>query len=470
MLTHLPQLFAQAKNKRVTVFMDYDGTLTPIVKDPDRAFMSDQMRGVVKAVARLFPTAIISGRGREKVEAFVKLKELFYAGSHGMDIVGPKLEGCEDEALSFQAAAKFAPIMDKIFDDLVERTNSIPGASVEHNKFCVSVHFRNCEPERLEEVIKAVEAVLAMDKELKATRGRKVLEVRPEVEWNKGHALNHLLDSLALEDTSDVMPIYIGDDRTDEDAFAVLNHRDNGVGILVSTKVKKTEAVYRVRDPTEVMTFLTSLVRWGQSSENAWHHAQGCSGWRLNPEISHLEPPQPEGSGYDSVNIGENDTMEMARRRSRGLPPLFPPDHRPRCQPSTPGAISGGQSSLERVGPMPEPSVHCNGAAASSTAAEVTQSVPSSQLPASPFAYPHPAAASQSHNPNSAADPQIFAERTFSISSVSESDNTSTEAHQGSDSGLGRSNRSLKRIVLEVAETLKDHGSSSSKSEGPPVS
>ena len=61
------------------------------------------------------------------------------------------------------------------------RTKSIPGASVEHNKFCVSVHFRNCEPDRLEEVIGAVEAVLAHDKELKATRGRKVLEVRPQV-------------------------------------------------------------------------------------------------------------------------------------------------------------------------------------------------------------------------------------------------------------------------------------------------
>lgn len=64
---------------------------------------------------------------------------------------------------------------------LLCRTKSIPGASVEHNKFCVSVHFRNCEPDRLEEVIGAVEAVLAHDKELKATRGRKVLEVRPQV-------------------------------------------------------------------------------------------------------------------------------------------------------------------------------------------------------------------------------------------------------------------------------------------------
>lgn len=70
------------------------GTLTPIVSNPDAAFMSDAMRGVVRAVAELFPTAIISGRGREKVEGFVQLRELYYAGSHGMDIVGPQVGGC----------------------------------------------------------------------------------------------------------------------------------------------------------------------------------------------------------------------------------------------------------------------------------------------------------------------------------------------------------------------------------------
>ena len=50
-----------------------------------------QMRDAVKSVARLFPTAIISGRGREKVESFVQLRELYYAGSHGMDIIGPRV-------------------------------------------------------------------------------------------------------------------------------------------------------------------------------------------------------------------------------------------------------------------------------------------------------------------------------------------------------------------------------------------
>ena len=66
-----------------------------------------------------------------------------------------------------------------------------------------------------------------------------------QVEWNKGHALAHLLSSLDLGDTADVVPIYVGDDRTDEDAFAVLNQRQNGVGILVSTKVTFADCAWK---------------------------------------------------------------------------------------------------------------------------------------------------------------------------------------------------------------------------------
>ena len=88
-LTKLKQVLASFEHKRVLVFLDYDGTLTPIVSNPDEAFMSQTMRDVVKRVAETFPTAIISGRSRSKVEDFVQLPELFYAGSHGLDIKGP---------------------------------------------------------------------------------------------------------------------------------------------------------------------------------------------------------------------------------------------------------------------------------------------------------------------------------------------------------------------------------------------
>lgn len=89
MLSSFDRFLEQVSGKRVVVFLDYDGTLTPIVSNPDHAFMSPSMRGIVKDVGRTFPTAIISGRGRLKVEDFVQLDELFYAGSHGLDIKGP---------------------------------------------------------------------------------------------------------------------------------------------------------------------------------------------------------------------------------------------------------------------------------------------------------------------------------------------------------------------------------------------
>ena len=87
------QFLSLASGKRVVVFLDYDGTLTPIVSNPNLAVISESMRGTVKRVAQTFPTAIITGRGRRKVEGFVQLDELFYAGSHGLDIKGPVVRG-----------------------------------------------------------------------------------------------------------------------------------------------------------------------------------------------------------------------------------------------------------------------------------------------------------------------------------------------------------------------------------------
>ncbi|XP_028762717.1 probable trehalose-phosphate phosphatase F isoform X2 [Neltuma alba] len=249
-------LVDRAKDKKIAMFLDYDGTLSPIVDDPDSAFMSEAMRATVRSVAKYFPTAIISGRSRDQVFDLVKLTELYYAGSHGMDIIGPAREALFNnhpncvkstdhqgkEITLFQPAKEFLPMIDKVFRTLVEITRDIKGAKVENHKFCASVHYRNVD--------------------------ENVLEVRPAIDWNKGKAVEFLLESLGFSDRDDVIAIYIGDDKTDEDAFKVLRENKRGYGILVSPVKKESNAFYSLRDPSEVMKFLQMLLSWKRQQDD----------------------------------------------------------------------------------------------------------------------------------------------------------------------------------------------------------
>ncbi|KAK7322447.1 hypothetical protein VNO77_25827 [Canavalia gladiata] len=278
-LTSFEQITTCAKGKRIALFLDYDGTLSPIVDNPDCAFMSDNMRAAVKKVAEYFPTAIISGRSRDKVYEFVGIRELYYAGSHGMDIMGPLRQSFSDnspnglrsadkqdnEVKLFQPAAEFLPIIDEVRQLLMECTKDIEGATVENNKFCVSVHYRNVNEESWNIVGQRVYNVLKDYPCLRLTHGRKVLEVRPVIDWDKGKAVTFLLESLGLNNGDDVLAIYVGDDRTDEDAFKVLREVNKGCGILVSPAPRESHAIYSLRDTSEVMEFLTSLAVWKSS-------------------------------------------------------------------------------------------------------------------------------------------------------------------------------------------------------------
>ncbi|KAL0660530.1 hypothetical protein Bca4012_081115 [Brassica carinata] len=208
-----------SEGKKIVMFLDYDGTLSPIVDDPDRAFMSKEMRRTVRKLAKCFPTAIVSGRCREKVYNFVKLTELYYAGSHGMDIKGPE-QGSkykDDKSLLCQPATEFLPMIDENWSDLANQVRS----------------------------------VMKDYPELRLTQGRKVLEIRPIIKWDKGKALEFLLESLGYANCTDVFPLYIGDDRTDEDAFKILRERRQGIGILVSKIPKETNALYSLQEPDE---------------------------------------------------------------------------------------------------------------------------------------------------------------------------------------------------------------------------
>lgn len=273
-LTMFDKVMDASKGKQIVVFLDYDGTLSPIVDNPDRAYMTKKMRATVRDVARYFPTAIITGRGAAKVYEFVKLAELYYAGSHGMDIMGPAKSSNGSKAnctrttdkkggvVLYQPASEFLPMIDKVSALLVEKTKRISGAMVENHKFCVSVHYRRVEEKSWEALADQVISVIKEYPQLRLTQGRKVFEVRPIIKWDKGKALEYLLVSLGLANRNDVLPLYIGDDRTDEDAFKVLRDRGQGYGILVSTVPKETNATYSLKKPSEVMKFLERLVKW----------------------------------------------------------------------------------------------------------------------------------------------------------------------------------------------------------------
>ncbi|XP_056694376.1 probable trehalose-phosphate phosphatase 6 [Spinacia oleracea] len=278
-LVSFEEMMTSAKGKKIVMFLDYDGTLSPIVDDPELAFMSDKMRSAVREVAGCFPTAIISGRSRDKVHNFVKLNEVYYAGSHGMDIMAPPRKhksgdfkyqtpsvGEKGNSAIFQPAQEFLPEIEKIFDELEKATKVFKGVTVEDNRFCISVHYRRAEEKVHSDVKRIVKSVVDKHSRFHKTEGKKVWEVRPSIKWNKGNALEYLLNTLGFDESSDVLPIYIGDDRTDEDAFEVLQKRGQGFSILVSQKPKETRASYSLRDPSEVLTFLLRLAKWRQDS------------------------------------------------------------------------------------------------------------------------------------------------------------------------------------------------------------
>ena len=106
-------------------------------------------------------------------------------------------------------------------------------------------------------VAQAVDEVAARHRELRRINGKKVYELLPDIDWHKGKAVLWLLETLELE-RGKAFPIFIGDDRTDEDAFSALEKR--GVGILVSEQPQVTAASYWLNNPEEVERFLRALI------------------------------------------------------------------------------------------------------------------------------------------------------------------------------------------------------------------
>lgn len=238
-------------DKTPAVFLDYDGCLSPIVMDPDKAILSPEMRETLKSLAELCPVAVVSGRDRANVESLVQLNNLYYAGSHGFDITGPNNMRTEPGG-----ATAAIPALDKAQAELNTLLTGVKGVLVERKRYAIAVHYRNVPEDKVQTVLDAAHNVLANYKELKPGPGKKVLELKPNLDWHKGKAVYWLLNELNLNQP-DIIPLYIGDDLTDEDAFAELQGK--GIGILVGEHDEDTAAEYRLEDVEEVQAFMKAL-------------------------------------------------------------------------------------------------------------------------------------------------------------------------------------------------------------------
>ena len=240
------------------LFLDYDGTLTPIVEHPDLAVLSDEMKGALQDLAKRFPVAILSGRDLADVRKMVGIDGLVYAGSHGFDVDAPEALGGRVQQ-GVEAAADLAAAR----EDLTAKVKDIRGAWVEHKTFAVTVHYRQTPPEDAPKVAAAVDDVASSFPSLRKTTGKMVLELRPAIDWDKGKALLWLLERLESSGGTYV-PAYIGDDDTDEDAFRAIAGR--GVGIRIGAATDSTAADYGLRDVDEVLRLFRTLLLSGGSS------------------------------------------------------------------------------------------------------------------------------------------------------------------------------------------------------------
>jgi trehalose 6-phosphate phosphatase len=236
------------------LLMDYDGTLTPIVKRPEEAALSAGMRELLARLLKNYPTAIISGRSLKDIKRLVGLKKIYYAGNHGLEIYGPGLKLVKPEA------KRTASTVSEICTYLRSELGHIDGVIVEDKGLTASVHYRNVAPEKLGELKRIFTRITKPylgAGSIKIARGKKVLDIRPNIDWDKGKAVLWIIDALSSK-SGQVLPIYLGDDETDEDAFRALGRR--GITILVSDTPRKSNAEYFLRDVDEVKAFLEKLI------------------------------------------------------------------------------------------------------------------------------------------------------------------------------------------------------------------
>lgn len=248
------------RDKFIYLFLDYDGTLAPIARTPKKAIMPKKTKDLLRQLSKMpnCKIAIVSGRSLKDISKRIGLKNIVYVGNHGFEIRGPKINFKSPVPLRYRRT------LEEIKAKLENKLSSIKGVFIEDKGFSLSVHYRLADKKDVTVVENEFYAALflyELRNNVQVKHGKMVLEIRPPIPWDKGKVVLWLLGRrlfLMRNKKMKILPIYVGDDMTDEDAFGSLKGR--GITIFVG-KPKKTKALFFVKRTEEVADFLGAILK-----------------------------------------------------------------------------------------------------------------------------------------------------------------------------------------------------------------
>ncbi len=249
--------FREMLRTRPSLFLDYDGTLTPIVARPEKAYMSYEIHELLRVLTRFYTIVVISGRTLKDVMARVDIEDIIYAGNHGMEIYSRWF------TMVYDSGGTVKILLRRLGDELETIARRFNGAMVEDKGFTLSIHYRLVDTREARRLVTDVKTLLMPFEErgqIRLTEGKKVLEVRPPTTWNKGEAVKWLTERPILRGTT---PVYVGDDVTDIDAFRVVDSS----GVSISVGRMEDSARFYLKGQAEVKKLMNYLKELAERRE-----------------------------------------------------------------------------------------------------------------------------------------------------------------------------------------------------------
>jgi len=246
----------------VLLFLDYDGTLVSIQKSPGLALLPPSRRRVLKKLSKSCFVGIVSGRPLAEIKKLVALREIAYIGNHGLEISYRQRHWVHPDA------RRKRPLLSGALEKIKPRLKGFAGVLIEDKGLTASIHYRLAEPASWRPLRKIVRKEVELGSGgLKMTEGKRVIEIKPSLAWDKGEGVRRLIGWVDYK--RNPLKIYIGDDKTDEDAFKMLNRSEmNGLTVLVGRKTE-SHARYRLADVGQVWTFLGALLPLTTATEGS---------------------------------------------------------------------------------------------------------------------------------------------------------------------------------------------------------